>query len=147
MIARLTARGVSRSRLRCAVNYRRKPVTPWCLTADLTNAWCCTPAATGSWRPKKLNHLNAFNKLDRQFIRLFNNGATEVTIDTASRILVAKPLVTYAGLTDHVVLFAYGNRIEIWSQANYDEQLNIDADAFSELAEKVMGNNKPATET
>lgn len=91
---------------------------------------------------EKLSQLNAFNKKDRLFIRLFNNGATEVQIDTAARVLVPKKLQEYAELDSDVVLFAYQNKIEIWSQKNYDEQLAMDADDFSSLAEEVMSGKK-----
>lgn len=91
---------------------------------------------------KLLEGLNQFNRLDRKFIRLFNNGATEVQIDNASRILIPKKLAEYAEIDTDVVFYAYGNRIEIWSQKNYDAQMAIDPDDFSDLAEQVMGNPK-----
>ena len=100
---------------------------------------------------KLLDGLSQFNRMDRKFIRLFNNGATEVQIDNASRILLPKKLSAYAEIDSDVVFYAYGNRIEIWSQKNYDEQMAIDPDEFSDLAEKVMGggkqqNNQPEDE-
>ncbi len=92
---------------------------------------------------QKLSHLNAFNKRDRMFIRLFNNGATEIQVDGASRINIPKKLLEYAGIGADAVLFAYGNRIEIWSREEYDDQLKIDPDDFASLAEEVMsGTNR-----
>jgi MraZ protein len=87
----------------------------------------------------KLEGLDGFNKLDRQFIRLFNNGATEVGLDTANRLLIPKKLQVYAEIENDVVLYAYDNKIEIWSKKNYDGLMEIDPDDFSKLAEKVMG--------
>jgi len=93
----------------------------------------------------KLEGLDSFNQLDRQFIRIFNNGATEVALDTASRILIPKKLAAYAELESDVVLYAYNNKIEVWSKKNYEAQMDIDPDEFSKLAETVMsrknGNN------
>ncbi|MBI1222162.1 MAG: division/cell wall cluster transcriptional repressor MraZ [Bacteroidetes bacterium] len=91
---------------------------------------------------EKVSHLNAFNKRDRMFIRLFNNGATEIQVDAASRVNIPAKLLEYADLSGECVLFAYGNRIEIWSPKHYDEQLNIDPDEFSSLAEEVMSGDK-----
>lgn len=91
---------------------------------------------------EKLSHLNAFNKRDRMFIRLFNNGATEIQLDTASRVNIPAKLLEYADLSTDAVLFAYGNRIEVWNRKHYDEQLNIDPDEFSDLAEEVMSGDK-----
>ena len=91
---------------------------------------------------EKLNGLNSFNKAERNFIRLFNNGATEIQVDSASRILIPKKLQEYAAIKDDIVLFAYANKIEIWSKANYYKQLNISPDEFSALAETVMNPKK-----
>lgn len=91
---------------------------------------------------EKLAHLNAFNKRDRMFIRLFNNGATEIQVDNASRVNIPSKLLQYAEVESEAVLFAYGNRIEIWSRKNYDDQVNIDPDEFSTLAEEVMSGEK-----
>ncbi len=91
---------------------------------------------------EKLSHLNSFNKRDRMFIRLFNNGATEIQVDGSSRVNVPSKLLEYADLSTEAVLFAYGNRIEIWSRQHYDDQLNIDPDEFSSLAEEVMSGDK-----
>lgn len=102
---------------------------------------CLTMYTKTDWQKEteKLKGLNSFNKKDRLFIRLFNNGATEVQIDTASRVLVPKKLQEYAELnTGDVVLYAYENKIEIWSAKNYEEMFSMSADDFSELAEEVM---------
>ncbi len=87
----------------------------------------------------KLEGLDGFNKLDRQFIRVFNNGATEIGLDTANRILIPKKLAVYAEIENDVVLYAYNNKIEVWSKKNYGAQMDIEPDEFSKLAETVMG--------
>lgn len=86
----------------------------------------------------KLQGLNSFNKKDRMFIRLFNNGATEVQIDTAARVLIPKKLQEYAELENELVLYAYENKIEIWSAKNHADMFDMSADDFSALAEDVM---------
>lgn len=105
---------------------------------------CLTLYTKADWQKEteKLNGLNSFNKKDRLFIRLFNNGATEVQIDGASRILVPKKLQEYAEIENELVLYAYENKIEIWSAKNYDEMFDMGADDFSELAEEVMSRKK-----
>jgi|JI6StandDraft_1071083.scaffolds.fasta_scaffold122399_1 MraZ protein len=86
----------------------------------------------------KLEGLDSFNQLDRQFIRIFNNGATEVGLDTANRVLIPKKLLLYAEIENDVVLYAYNNKIEIWSKKNYEAQMDINPDEFSKMAETVM---------
>ena len=102
---------------------------------------CLTLYTKTDWQNEtnKLQGLNSFNKKDRMFIRLFNNGATEVQIDTASRVLIPKKLQEYAELENELVLYAYENKIEIWSAKNHAEMFDMSADDFSELAEEVMG--------
>jgi MraZ protein len=87
-----------------------------------------------------LSTLNHFNKKHRMFIRQFSNGATEVNLDNASRLLIPKKLCEYAGIQNEAVFYAYGNRIEIWSKELYDEMMEVDSDDFADLAEDVMGN-------
>lgn len=101
---------------------------------------CLTLYTKTDWQKEtdKLEGLNSFNKKDRLFIRLFNNGATEVQIDAAARILLPKKLQEYAELENDLVLYAYENKIEIWSEKNHKEMFDISADDFSELAEEVM---------
>jgi MraZ protein len=91
---------------------------------------------------EKLDGLNAFNRKDRQFMRLFNSGATEVSIDNAGRILVPQRLIEYAEIEQDVVFYAWGNKIELWSKKNHEEQMKMDADEFSALAEEVMSRKK-----
>jgi len=102
---------------------------------------CLTLYTRKDWNDElnNLSSLNHFNKKHRQFIRQFSNGATEVNLDSASRILIPKKLSEYAEIGSDAVFYAYGNRIEIWSKHLYDQMMDIDADEFSDLAEDVMG--------
>jgi len=87
----------------------------------------------------RLKSLNLFVAKNRAFYRQFQNGATAISLDSNGRVLVPKSLMRYAGLTNEAVLFAYADRIEVWSKDKYEEVMNQDADAFSALAEDVMG--------
>lgn len=104
---------------------------------------CLTLFTKKDWdlETAKLSGLNDFKREDRKFKRLFNSGATEVNIDAASRILIPKKLCAYAEIDSEVVVYAYENKIEIWSKKIYEEQMEIDPDDFSDLAEKVMGDD------
>lgn len=87
----------------------------------------------------RISRLNLFVKRNRDFIRKFNNGASELIMDLNNRILVPKTLLDYAGVDKDVVLFAYSNRIELWDKEAYGRMLGEDAGSFSDLAEDVMG--------
>ncbi len=86
-----------------------------------------------------INSLNRFQQKNREFIRKFFNGATEVETDGSGRLLIPKPLLQYAGIKKEAVLFAHSNRIEIWSKAEYEKYLKQGEKDFAKLAEDVMG--------
>lgn len=88
---------------------------------------------------KKINALNPFKAENRQFIRLFNNGATLVALDNAGRLLIPKELQKYAKMENDLFFTANGRKIELWSKDLYEQTMNVDADSFAALAEKVMG--------
>jgi MraZ protein len=86
-----------------------------------------------------LGKLNMYVPKNREFVRRFNNGATEVELDATGRILLPKSLMQYAGIDKESVLFGISNRIEIWSKKEYDTYMKKGADDFAALAEEVMG--------
>jgi MraZ protein len=45
----------------------------------------------------------------------------------------------YANTDKDIVLFAYGNKIEVWNKEAYQKALEMDEDEFADLAEDVMG--------
>jgi len=102
-----------------------------------------------SWKPifSQISSLNDFDPNVRKFRRYFLNGATQVELDTASRLLLPKNLMEYAGLEKDIVLVSAVNKIEIWDKNKYQQFFEtFSPDAFSNLANQVMGGeqNKPA---
>ncbi len=96
---------------------------------------------------KDLSKLNKFIKENDDFIRQYNNGATQVEMDSTNRLLLPKRLMDFAGIEKDVVLTANLNKIEIWSAQKYNEVINsYDPDSFGSLAERVMGKSGNAGE-
>jgi MraZ protein len=88
----------------------------------------------------KVNKLNQFVKKNRMFVRRFNNGATQLELDSSNRLLFPKRLLEYAEIDKRCVLFAYGDKIEIWSYEKYQAMMTEDdGDDYADLAEEVMG--------
>jgi MraZ protein len=87
----------------------------------------------------RLKKLNLFVEKNRRFYRQFHNGATPLTLDGSGRVLLPRTLMNYAAIKKDIVLFAYADRIEVWSKSRYDEMLKEGADDFAGLAEDVMG--------
>lgn len=89
---------------------------------------------------KDIQKLNMYVKKHRDFVRYFFRGATELELDSNLRLLYPKSLLDYASIGKELVLFAYFNRIEIWSKENYEKLLAEEPTDFGALAEEVMGN-------
>ena len=93
----------------------------------------------------EVNKLNQYVKKNREFIRYFYRGASELELDNTGRLLLPKRLLDYAGAAKEVVLFAYSNRIEVWDKKTYEGLLTDEPDDFADLAEEVMGKNQNNT--
>jgi MraZ protein len=102
-----------------------------CLVIYPMNDWKITS--------EEINRLNLYNRKNRDFVRYFYRGATELSLDNANRLLLPKQLLSYAGIVRDVVLFAFSNRIEVWARDKYEKLMTDEPEDFSLLAEEVMG--------
>ena len=87
----------------------------------------------------KVNQLNQYIKKNREFKRYFYRGATDLSPDSADRVLLSRRLLEYAGIEKTVTLLGLNDRIEIWSQERYDKLISEEPEDFSDLAEEVWG--------
>ena len=90
----------------------------------------------------KVTKLNPYKKKNRDFIRYFYRGASELTLDSADRILLSKRLLEYAGIDKEVIIMGMQDHVEIWSKPDYDELIENEPDNFSDLAEDVWGDKE-----
>jgi len=88
---------------------------------------------------ESIGKLNRFVKKNNDFVRRFTAGVKQLELDANGRFLIAKDLMTYAGLQKEVVLAASGTRIEIWDKEKYEASVNDPSVDFGALAEEVMG--------
>lgn len=102
-----------------------------CLMMYPKNVWDVLSA-----RVKKLNQ---YVKKNREFVRYFYKGATELSPDGSDRVLLSKRLLEYAGIDKDAILFAIDDRIEVWAKEKYDNLMDAEPENFSDLAEEVMG--------
>ena len=93
------------------------------------------------WRrvTAELDGLNLYVKKNREFVRYFHRGATELELDGSGRLLLPRRLLDYAGILDAVILLAYAHRIECWDPTLYDQLLSNEPADFAGLAEEIMG--------
>lgn len=102
---------------------------------------CLTLFPTQSWDPlfKEISQLNDFDPKVREFRRYFLNGATQVEMDSAGRILLPRNLMDHAFLERDIVLVSAVNKIEIWDKNQYQKFFeSFSPEAFSNLANEVM---------
>lgn len=88
----------------------------------------------------EVSKLNQFEEKTRKFNRFFLRGVSELSLDNASRVLLPKTLLDWAGIDSDVVLVCQFDKIELWSKAAYDDLLGDEPENFAQLAEEVMGN-------
>lgn len=88
---------------------------------------------------ERLRELNRFKAKDRKFARMFQKGATKLSLDSSGRLLFPKILMGWAGIQKDIVLVANVDLWEVWDKKRYDELLASDWDEFEDLAAEVMG--------
>jgi len=86
----------------------------------------------------KLSSLPFTKKDARNFSRFFMSGATNVELDKQGRVNVATPLINYAKLEKDCVIIGTGDRLEIWSQEEWDSFFNSSKDIMSDIAENLF---------
>jgi MraZ protein len=74
----------------------------------------------------------------RRMQRFFLAGAADAVPDRLGRILIPAPLRAYAQLADQAVVIGVGDRVEIWSTANWEQERSSAEDQSSELAEHLF---------
>ena len=84
--------------------------------------------------------MNPYNREQNMFRRNFFIGTLELTLDNNNRILLPKRLLDLIGARRNVVLAGQDERIEIWAADVY-ESIEMPAEDFADLAEKLMGGN------
>ncbi len=87
----------------------------------------------------RLSKMNLFKPKNRMFYRLFHQGAKQIALDNAGRVLIPTTLMERVGLLQEVMLIAYNDRIEIWDKSKYFNLIEGNMADFAELADDVMG--------
>lgn len=102
---------------------------------------CLTLYPMNEWEKlsEKLSKINLFKPKNRMFYRLFHQGAKDITLDNAGRVLIPTAHMERVGLSKEAMLIAYNDRIEIWDKSKYFEMIEVSMTDFADLADDVMG--------
>ena len=104
---------------------------------------CLTLYPKQTWDPifSNVSMLNDFDPKVRKFRHFFLNGATQIELDSAGRLLLTKTLMEYASLEKDILLVSAINKIEIWDVKKHKEffdSISSAPEAYSDLANEVM---------
>lgn len=102
---------------------------------------CLTLFPLNEWEKisEQLSKLNLFKPKNRMFYRLFHQGAKQISLDNAGRVLIPVTHMDRVGLKQEAMLIAYNDRIEIWDKSKYFEMIEGSMTDFADLADEVMG--------
>lgn len=87
---------------------------------------------------EKLKQLPLTKKDARAFTRFFFSGAVECEVDKQGRINIPQPLRRYADLEKECVVIGVSNRVEFWSDTNWEDYFNASEESFADIAENLM---------
>lgn len=109
------------------------------ITRGLEN--CLFVFSDSMWniQTEKLKSLS-FTRVDpRAFTRLFFSGAFQSKIDRQGRIVLPQNLGIYAGLKERIVIIGAGDRLEIWSEENWNTYSRKALESYGKIAETLFG--------
>lgn len=86
----------------------------------------------------KLKELPFTSKDARTFMRMFLSGATECELDKNGRVNIINNLINYAKLEKECVIVGVNDRLEIWSESEFDNFFNSNIENFSDIAENLF---------
>ena len=91
---------------------------------------------------KLVEELNQRSELDprvKRYAQSFWNGANEVSLDSADRILLPKRLQSYAEGVKSLILTARNDKLEIWTETEYNKLMEASAAELEALGAELFG--------
>lgn len=127
-----------KGRLIIPAKFREELGSEFIVTRGIEN--CLFIYSKKEWQ-KIVDQLNTlpFTKKDaRSFIRFFLSGATTAELDKQGRIHIASPLISYANLTKECIIIGTGERLEVWSEKDWNDFFDSAKDNMSDIAENLF---------
>jgi len=84
-----------------------------------------------------IRKLHTPNPKHRQFMRALLEYATDVQIDSASRLMLSKDLLEFAGIDGDVLIIGVLDHIEIWNPVLYAEYQSTLEESYEDVAAAV----------
>lgn len=96
------------------------------------------PREVWEQKTKEINQLSIYDQKERQALRYYYRGVTEVSNDAADRILIPSLLMEYAGIQKDLVILAFTDIIEIWSKEDYERMIENEPDDFDATIQAAL---------
>lgn len=127
-----------KGRLIIPSKFREELGEKFIITRGIEN--CLFVYSLESWNSitNKLESLPFTKKDARQFVRFFLSGATTAEFDKQGRVNITSPLITYANLQKDCVIIGTGDRLEIWSDNDWNAFFDSAASNMSDIAENLF---------
>jgi len=127
-----------KGRLIIPSKFREELGEKFIITRGIEN--CLFVYSLDSWKniTNKLESLPFTKKDARQFVRFFLSGATTAEFDKQGRVNITSPLISYANLQKDCVIIGTGDRLEIWSENDWNAFFDSAASNMSDIAENLF---------
>ena len=104
---------------------------------------CLTIYPIEVWNPiyERVSKLSDFKINEREFKRIFLNGATTVELDSADRLLIPKHLAEYAGIKKDAILSSMGTKLELWDKDTHTVYMRQKTVDISKLAQEISADH------
>lgn len=127
----------SRGRVNIPAKLREDLEEKFYLTKGLDNCLFLFPETEWKIFEEKLKQLPLTNKDARAFVRLFFAGACECSLDKQGRINIPQNLIEHSKIEKDVFIIGVGQRIEIWSNEQWDQYNQPDNINYDDIANKM----------
>ena len=127
-----------KGRLIIPSKFREELGEKFIITRGIEN--CLFVYSLSSWEKitQRLESLPFTKKDARQFVRFFLSGATTAEFDKQGRVNITSPLISYAKLQKECVVIGTGDRLEIWSQDDWNDFFDSASNNMSDIAENLF---------
>ncbi|TRZ78121.1 transcriptional regulator MraZ [bacterium] len=126
-----------KGRLAIPVKFRKDLIKGAVITRGLDNCLFLYPIEEWKVLADKLSKLPIGQANTRAFARLMLAGAMDATLDKQGRIIVPDYLRKFGKISKKIVLAGLYNRIEVWSESEWEKFKGNAEKSSNDIAEKL----------
>ncbi len=128
----------TKSRMIIPAKYREELGFKCVVTKGIDTCLYVYPLEAWESFAEKLSQLPKTDSKARSFVRHFYGNAEECEIDKQGRITIPPMLKRYGQIEKEIVSIGNGEKIEVWSKKQYQEELDQSGDDGEQLAQGMQ---------